>query len=106
MGNETALERSLSAEARWSIAGKSSINSRLSWVNIRYEDAEGNTPLVNTAAAFQILNGLLPGQNIVWAIDVETRLKNNLQLSFGYNGKKSRDLPITNVGRAAVRALF
>ncbi len=101
-----ALERSLNLEGRWNVVMKSTLNGRLSFVNIRFEDSDKMPYSTNNPAAFQILQGLNPGQNWVWALSLESQLMKNIQLVLQYNGKKSQDVPASHVGRVELRAVF
>jgi hypothetical protein len=53
-----------------------------------------------------MLDGLVPGKNYLWTIDLTKRLTNFLELGIQYEGRKAGSSGIVNIGRAQVRALF
>jgi hypothetical protein len=53
-----------------------------------------------------MLEGLLPGRNFLWTLDLTQRLTAFLELNFQYEGRKSGTSGIVNIGRAQIRALF
>ena len=53
-----------------------------------------------------MLDGLLPGKNYIWTIDLTQRLSSFLELNMQYEGRKSGSSGMVHVGRAQVRALF
>jgi len=95
-----ARQQKLTAETQLGNAIKSNITARLSYAHISYKGAP------NTAAAYNLLDGLLPGSNYLWSINLSTRLANNMQLNFGYDGRKAGNSPMNHTGRASVQALF
>ncbi|HEU4472659.1 MAG TPA: hypothetical protein VFR58_16305, partial [Flavisolibacter sp.] len=78
----------------------SSINGKFTYNNIRYAYP------TNTAVSYIILDGLLPGRNFLWSVDLTKRLFNNVELSFQYEGRKPGDTRTIHIGRAALRALL
>jgi len=104
--DKAVLERSISAEAGWNNISKSSFSSKLSYINIRYENSAKELYPQNTAAAFQLLQGLNPGTNWVWNLNIETEIMKNVQFVVQYTGKKSKDVPVSHLGNVQVRAVF
>ena len=101
-----AIERSITTEARWSVVGKSVLSGRMSFVHLRFEDEFGVDYPNNTPLSFQILQGLQPGQNWVWFLNLETQVMKNVQLNLQYNGKKSESANVAHVGQVGLRAVF
>lgn len=98
---EKGIENSLNLRARYNVVTKRQLSGRFSWVAIDY----GDFP-TNTTVAFQILDGLQPGRNFVWELNLRNQFANNVQLNISYNGKKSEDSRIVHVGRMELRAVF
>jgi hypothetical protein len=61
---------------------------------------------VNSALGNEMLTGLKPGLNGTWALIIQRRLSDHLQLDLTYNGRHSLGVPITHVGGVQVRAYF
>jgi hypothetical protein len=90
----------LAFENRWSNGNKNSLNARFIYAVINFEGDE------NTAAAYELLNALQPGDNVSWQVNYSQKLFSGLQLSLSYDGRKSTTQPIIHMGRAQVTALF
>jgi hypothetical protein len=99
-GGEKAISNSLNVESKYNVLQNSSVNARFTYNNIRYN---GST---NTTVSYIILDGLLPGSNYLWSIDLTRRLFGNLELSMQYDGRKPGNTKTIHTGRAALRALF
>jgi len=56
--------------------------------------------------AYEMLEGLLPGNNYVWNIQLIQNLSKSLQLNLNYNARKSEDNKIIHTGNVEVRAYF
>lgn len=55
---------------------------------------------------FALLNGLQPGRNWLWNLNLTRQLGPFLQLNIGYEGRQTGTAPTVHVGRAQVTALF
>jgi len=53
-----------------------------------------------------MLNALKTGYNYTWELSYQRNLTNNIQISINYNGRKSPNSNIINIGGAQVRAFF
>jgi len=79
---------------------KSKIKLSLSYVNIKYQG--GKSQLIELS----MLNGLKDGNNFIWDIQINKRMKNNMDLIFQYTGRKSQGSDIIHQGKMQARASF
>ena len=91
---------SVNVETKYNVLQNSSITGRFTFNNIDYKYP------ANTTVSYIMLDGLLPGSNYLWSIDLTKRLLNNLELNFVYEGRKPGEARTVHIGRASVRALF
>jgi len=99
-GGEKAAISNMGLELRWNTSGKGSLQVNGDLVDITYGGA------VNSALGNEMLTGLKPGINGTWALIIQRRLSDHLQIDLTYNGRRSEGVPITHVGGAQVRAFF
>jgi hypothetical protein len=102
-GGEEALSNAMQVETKYNVLQNSSITARFTYNNIQYT---GNRVQENPSVTYIILEGLLPGSNFLWAVDLTRRLFGNVELSLQYEGRKPGETRSIHTGRAAVRALF
>jgi hypothetical protein len=98
--NENSSINAVHIGARWSNGAKNSLTCGFSLSNISYEG-----PL-NTAAAYVLLESLQPGSNYSWSINYNQKLVSGLQMNLGYEGRKSENGRMIQMGRMQVTALF
>jgi len=99
-GGEISTSNSINIETKYNVLSNSSITGKFTFSNIDY------TAPANTTVSYIMLDGLLPGSNYLWSIDLTKRLLNSLELNFAYEGRKPGDARTVHIGRASVRALF
>ncbi len=99
-GGEEAIIQDIGLEMRWNTAGKGSIQVNANLVDIAYEGA------VNSSLGNEMLSGLKPGTNSTWAVIIQRRLSDHLQVDLTYNGRRSEGSSVVHVGGAQVRAYF
>lgn len=104
-GGQESLSHALNFETKYNVLQNSSVTARFVWNNIAYTDKGANNK-ANTAIAYTMLDGLLPGQNFLWNIDLTRRLVNNVELNFQYDGRQPANAKTVHTGRASLRALF
>lgn len=97
---EHALLNRATAEFRYTRPSKGSLNCMLEYVSVDYNSTQQNS------VAFEMLEGLRPGNNFQWTVGYQRILANNMQISLQYNGRKSETNPMIHVGTVQVRAFF
>ncbi|KOS06739.1 hypothetical protein AM493_12395 [Flavobacterium akiainvivens] len=60
----------------------------------------------NTAAAYQMLQGLQPGQNTTWRLLLQKNLTQFLDININYQGRKSETSGAIHTGSVQLRAYF
>lgn len=100
LGGEKSISRKIGFETRVNSPGKGSLLLNANFILLSYNNVS------NTSLAFEMLEGLLPGNNITWAASYQQTLANNLQLSLNYNGRVSENSKVIHSGGIQVRAFF
>ncbi|MEA1874775.1 MAG: hypothetical protein U9N51_10175 [Bacteroidota bacterium] len=60
----------------------------------------------NSSLAYQMLEALKPGHNMIYSINFQKRLANGLQINLNYQGRKPADSKYIHTGGVQVRAYF
>lgn len=100
LGSEFAFGNTAGFDVKWNQADKGSLQARFNFILVRY-NGEQNSPI-----AFEMQEGLRPGENYTWGISYQRTLANNMQLSLNYDGRKSPDVNTVHVGGVQVRLFF
>jgi hypothetical protein len=100
LGGESAIIHKAGTEFKLNRASRGSLQAEINWIDIQYTGA------VNSAVAFDMLEGLKPGQNFVWRLNWQRALGSSLQLSIGYEGRKTPNVNAIHTGTAQIRAVF
>ncbi|HPN19244.1 MAG TPA: hypothetical protein PK546_06850, partial [Chitinophagales bacterium] len=87
-------------ELRYSKATKNTLETKFSFVLVKYNGENGTTK------AYTILEGLQPGKNYIWSGTYTRNISQNLELSLTYEGRKTGTARLVNTGRAQLRAVF
>jgi hypothetical protein len=87
-------------EGKYNAVNNTSLNGKVTYSNISYRGA------VNSTTSYILLEGLQPGKNFLWNVDITKRFTNNLELSFQYEGRKPAETRTIHIGRASLRALL
>jgi hypothetical protein len=99
-GDQKGENTEVGAELRYNVAKQGVINSKISLYKVSF-NGDLSSPL-----GYDMLQGLSAGDNYVWNINYQQRLANNLQITISYDGRKSENQPIINIGRMEARYLF
>jgi hypothetical protein len=99
-GGEKYFSHSLNSDIKYNILQSTSLQGRFTFSSISYS---GNT---NTTVSYIMLDGLLPGKNYLWNLDLTKKLGSNLELSIQYEGRKPGEGRTVHTGRASLRAIL
>ncbi|MBL7699485.1 MAG: hypothetical protein JNK79_15070 [Chitinophagaceae bacterium] len=102
---EKSTSNALNSEIKYNILESTSLQGKFTYNNISFTSVEA-TPNTNSTAAYIILDGLLPGKNYLWNLDISKRLSKNLEMNIQYEGRKPGTSRVVHIGRASVRALL
>lgn len=97
---EQSIKHDFTLEATYRKTAKTSIRTQVSIVDIKFE-GDPSSPV-----GFAMLNGLQPGQNYLWNVNLERQIAKNILLSISYEGRKTGTASIVHVGRANISANF
>ncbi|MDQ6890119.1 MAG: hypothetical protein M3Z56_07575, partial [Bacteroidota bacterium] len=100
---EKAINNSIAAEVRYNVLSTGTLNGRFSLNNIKYNGGPAST---NTTVGYIILDGLLPGKNYLWNLELTKRIAGNIEVNLQYEGRKPGDTKTIHTGRASVRAIL
>lgn len=99
-GNESSLSKELGTEGKITMVNRGVIQARFAYVNIQYDGDPSK------AVAYELLRGLKDGVNYKWNAQVDYKFKNDIQMLFSYEGRKSELTDIIHIGRLQARYLF
>jgi hypothetical protein len=97
---EQLQQHRIGLQANYIGAKKMVINGEFSYFQNQF------TGMANTPVAFQMLEGLQPGQNLVWRLLVQKNLTDYLDLNINYQGRKSETSQAIHTGSVQLRAFF
>ena len=102
---EKAAFSSVNSEMKYNLLQSLSLQSRFTMTDIRFTAVQG-TVNNNSPSSYIMLEGLMPGKNYLWGLDLTKRLSNSLELTMQYEGRKPGTARMVHVGRAGLRALL
>ena len=100
LGGETTNLQKFGVEFRAARASKGSLVAEFNYFRIAYDGT------VNSTIGYEMLEGLKPGENFTWKAGWQQSLGGGLQLTLGYEGRKTPDNKPIHTGSAQVRAMF
>lgn len=99
-GEEQTFISKLGMEYRFNKLSSRTLNSQIRWIKI----AHIGTDL--SPAAYEMLEGLRPGNNLTWMVNLQQKLSQGLQILFTYEGRKSLGINTIHLGRIQANLLF
>ncbi len=103
---EAYQSHAFNSEIKYNILQSSSILTKFTYSIIDFSSRKNQTVNSNSTVSYIMLDGLLPGKNYLWNVDVTKRLSNNLEMTIQYEGRKPGTAKTVHVGRASLRALL
>ena len=98
--NEKLQNHKVTLQFRTGVIGKSLLTVKTDYANVAYTGA------VNTPVQYAMLEGLQPGNNVLWNVTLDKKLSKVLEMSLSYDGRKTGTADVVHVGRVQARALF
>ena len=99
-GFEKSESNDFGLEFKYNQLDKGSLTGKVNFINLTYNAEQ------NTSVAYEMLNALKTGYNYTWGLSYQRNLTNNIQISINYDGRKSPNSKIVNIGGAQIRAFF
>jgi len=99
-GGEHSEIRSVIGELKYNVLSNTSLSTRFTYSGIKYNAT------ANSSVSYIMLDGLLPGKNYLWTVDLTKRLTGFLEVNIQYEGRKAGTSGMVHIGRAQLRALF
>ena len=100
---EKSISKAFSTEIKYNLFSNTSIISKLVVNHLDYLSTSNG---YNTTVGFLLLDGLTPGKNILWNIDLIKRISGNIEMNIQYEGRSTSLHKMINIGRASIRAIF
>ncbi len=100
IGTEKAQTNNFGLEFRFNAVNKGNLTAKVNIIKIKYNKTN-STPI-----AYEMLQGLYPGDNATWTLMYQRNLNSYLQLNLNYSGRYSEDIPIVHTGNVQLRAFF
>lgn len=94
------ISHRLTSEHYLAAASKFAVTTSLQWVSNSFL-GDANSPL-----GFAMLEGLQPGNNLIFNTQIQRNLANGLQISLTYEGRWSAQLPFIQSGVMQLKAFF
>jgi len=61
---------------------------------------------INTSVAYEMLEGLKPGNNGTWSVIFQQKIAKNIEFNLNYTGRISENIKAIHTGSMQVRAFF
>jgi len=97
---EKSLSHSVGAEINYTFTQKGNIMVQGKYIS---NDYNANS---NTSLAYEMLDGLKPGNNATWNVAIQRKLAGYLELNLMYTGRISEKIDAIHTGSIQLRAFF
>jgi hypothetical protein len=97
---EKAIEKNAGAELKYSVLNRGNLSLRTDYFHYSY-NADTNTSL-----AYEMLQGLVPGNNFTWTLLFRQSLVNGIEINLSYNGRSVSNSKTVHTGGIQIRANF
>jgi len=99
-GEEYVRTHDLKATFNYKMLKRGVLSATLQYVGIRGQVSG------ESAVAYQLLNGLAVGQNVLWGVDYQCSITDYLQVSLQYEGRKAQGKRSVHTGGLSIKAHF
>ncbi|PLX10527.1 MAG: hypothetical protein C0597_16615 [Marinilabiliales bacterium] len=100
LANEKSNSHNIGTEINYSVSKKGNLLAKGNYLNISYNSD------VNTSIAYEMLEGLKPGNNATWNLTFQRKLTGYLEMNILYNGRVSEKTKTIHTGSLQLRAFF
>lgn len=99
-GGETSYSSAVNTDVKYNLVSSTSLEAKFTMNTLVYNGA------TNTTVSYIMLDGLLPGKNYIWGLDLTKKLGAFLELNINYEGRKPGEGHVIHTGRASLRAIL
>ncbi|HEY8735342.1 MAG TPA: hypothetical protein VIL90_12305, partial [Puia sp.] len=99
-GGETSYSSAINTIIKYNLVQNTSLEAKFTLNDLRYSGT------ANTTVSYIMLDGLLPGKNYLWGLDLTKKLGSFLELNINYEGRKPGEGHVIHTGRASIRAVL
>lgn len=100
LSNEESFSNDLGLEINYGITHKGNVLAKANYLNIQYNSDS------NTSIAYEMLQGLKPGNNATWNLTFQRKLAGFVEMNLIYNGRWSEGFATIHTGSVQLRAFF
>ena len=97
---EKAIIHKVGTEINYSFKSKANLLLQGNYFNIAYNSE------INTSVAYEMLEGLKPGNNGTWSVIFQQKIAKNIEFNLNYTGRISENIKAIHTGSMQVRAFF
>lgn len=98
--SENLNSHAINADVKYNLLQNASLQGKFTYNTIQFPFP------TNTTVSYIMLDGLQPGKNLLWSLDLTKRLGKNLEMNIQYEGRKPGENRVIHIGRASLRAIL